>query len=186
MRMMGFLRLASFLLILIPLSAQANNLIINTGMQMETITLDSGKNADRTSIGSVAIEYEFDIHKKLTIGIIGGSATSLTTQEILSFGIGAYANYFFKGQHGFTEFKRNDVSAKGISGKWAYFAGGGVEQRLLNSSEISSETKGGIFIRGGARRIWNENVFFQGYARYLLGGAEYTSLDLFVGIGFYL
>lgn len=181
--MMSFLRLASFLLIFYPLSANANKLIFNTGMQMETILLDSGEDVDRTSIGSVSIEYEFDIHQKLTIGIIGSSATSLTTQEILSFGMGAYFNYFFKGEHRFSDFRRENVSAKGISGKWAYFAGGGIEQRFLNSSEISSDTKGGIFFRGGARRHWNENIFFQGYLRYLLGGEEYTSIDVIFGVG---
>lgn len=180
---MSFLRLASFIfLFFFPSIGNADSLVFNLGFQMEAFVADSGEDVSRTSIGSFNIEYEIDFTPKLSIGVLGGGQTSLTTQETLSFGLGGFINYYFKGKPRMVKYSSTEVSLYGME-KWSYYAGFGVEERFLNSSEIDSEIRGGPFVRFGGRLLWNKKMFFTGNIKYLLAGAEYSSIEGYIGVG---
>ncbi len=165
--------------------AKSHSLTLTMGLQNEAFTSDVGEDVTRMALGAVGAEYELNLSNKLSLGILGGAQVSFVSQETLSFGIGGFLNYYFKGSPIKSSFKSDSAVLSGSS-RWAYFVGTGFEERLLKSEELDSEIRGGPFIRFGGRYIWNSEMFFSGNFKYLLGGAEYNSMDITFGIGFFL
>lgn len=165
--------------------AKGHSLTITSGLQNEAFTSDEGEDVTRMALGAVGAEYELNISDKLGLGVLGGAQVSFVSQETLSFGVGGFLNYYFKGSPIKSTFKSDSAVLSGSS-RWAYFFGTGFEERLLKSSELDSEIRGGPFIRFGGRYIWNSEIFMTGNFKYLLGGAEYNSMDITFGIGFFL
>jgi len=166
-------------------SAQADSLSFTIAMQNETFTADTGEDVSRTALGAVGAAYEMNFSKKIGMGIFGGAQTSLVSQENLSFGLGGFFNYYFKGSPIQSEFETDSAYLNGL-GRTSYFVGFGIEERFLKSEELDSEIRGGPFLRGGGRYIWNSRMFFTADLKYLLGGSEYSSIDLNFGVGFFL
>lgn len=171
--------------ILMPQIANAHSVTITSSLQSETFTSDEGLDVSRTALGALGGEYEFNVSDKLSLGVLGGAQVSFASQETLSFGMGGFANYYFKGNPNQSTFKSSTATITGL-GRWAYFVGTGFEERFLKSEQLDSEIRGGPFIRFGGRYIWNNSTFISGNFKYLLGGAEYSSIDITFGIGFYL
>lgn len=167
------------------LAKKNHSLTMTSGLQNETFVSDAGEDVTRMALGALGAEYELNLSEKLGIGILGGAQVSFATQETLSFGIGGFANYYFKGNPLKSGFKSDSAVLSGAS-RWAYFVGTGFEERFLKSVELDSEIRGGPFIRFGGRYNWNSDIFVSGNFKYLLGGAEYNSMDITFGIGFYL
>lgn len=165
--------------------AQAHSITVTSSIQNETFTSDQDLSVTRMALGALGAEYEMNLNTKLSFGILGGAQVSLASQESLSFGIGGFFNYYFKGSPIASTFKSDTAVITG-TGRWAYFVGGGVEERFLKSEELDSEVRGGPFIRFGGRYIWDSNLFFSGNFKYLLAGADYSSMDITFGIGFFL
>lgn len=163
----------------------ADSLAFNISLQNETFTADDGKDVTRMALGAVGAEYEMNFSRKISMGIFGGAQTSLVSQENLSFGLGGFVNYYFKGSPVKSDFQTESAYINGL-GRWSYFGGFGIEERFLKSEELDSEIRGGPFVRFGGRYIWNSKMFFSGSLKYLLGGAEYSSIDATLGVGFFL
>lgn len=170
---------------LISSTAFADSLGFNLALQSETFDADTGESVTRLAVGAVGAEYEMNFSRKISMGIFGGAQTSLVSQENLSFGLGGFVNYYFKGSPVKSEFQTGTAYINGM-GRTAYFVGFGIEERFLKSSELDSEIRGGPFLRGGGRYIWNSRMFFSGSLKYLLGGETYSSIDLVIGVGFFL
>jgi hypothetical protein len=168
-----------------PVFGKSHSLTITSGLQNETFTSDEGEDVTRMALGAIGAEYELNLSDKLSLGILGGAQVSFVSQETLSFGLGGFLNYFFKGSPNKSTFKTDTAVLSG-SNRWAYFVGTGFEERFIKSSELDSEIRGGPFIRFGGRYIWNSEIFMTGNFKYLLGGAEYNSIDITFGIGFFL
>ncbi len=189
--MRQFLKQANkFLLVLIALfmiisESYADSLVFSMALQHETFQADSGKDIKRIALGAVGAEYEINFSTKIAMGVFGGAQTSLISQENLSFGLGGFINFYFKGSPVKSEFKARNVYINGV-GQTAYFYGFGVEERFLKSVELDSEIRGGPFVRFGGRYIWNSRMFFSGNLKYLLGGKTYSSMDLTFGAGVFL
>jgi len=175
------------LLALIGFTSQANadSLSFTMALQNESFTADTGETVSRMALGAVGAAYEMNFSKKVGMGIFGGAQTSLVSQENLSFGMGGFFNYYFKGSPIQSEFETESAYLNGL-GRTSYFVGFGIEERFLKSEELDSEIRGGPFFRGGGRYIWNSRMFLTADLKYLLGGAEYSSIDLNFGIGFFL
>lgn len=171
--------------LLIVNNAKAHSLTITSSLQNETFTSDEGEDVTRMALGALGAEYEFNMSDKLGIGVLGGAQVSLASQENLSFGMGGFFNYYFKGSPNKSTFKSDTAYLSGL-GRWAYYVGAGFEERFLKSENLDSEIRGGPFIRFGGRYMWDSKIFFSGNFKYLLGGAEYSSMDITLGIGFYL
>lgn len=165
--------------------AKSHSLTITSGLQNETFTSDEGEDVTRMALGAIGAEYELNLSDKLSLGVLGGAQVSFVSQETLSFGLGGFLNYYFKGSPNKSTFKTDSAVISG-SNRWAYFVGTGFEERFIKSSELDSEIRGGPFIRFGGRYIWNSEMFMTGNFKYLLGGAEYNSIDITLGIGFFL
>lgn len=165
--------------------ASASSLSFTASIQNETFTSDAEQDVTRMALGAIGAEFEMNINHKLSAGVFGGAQTSAVSQENLSFGLGGFINYYFKGSPIKSKFQSSSAYITGLS-RISYFAGLGVEQRFLQSEELDSEIRGGPFVRFGGRYIWNPNMFFTANVKYLLAGAEYTSIDLVFGLGFYL
>jgi len=180
-----FFLVVSTLGLLTTSPALANSLSFTASMQNETFTSDINQDVSRLAIGAVGAEFEMNINHKLSAGVFGGAQTSAISQENLSFGLGGFLNYYFKGSPLKYKFKSSSASISAL-GRTSYFAGIGVEQRFLQSSDLDSEIRGGPFLRVGGRYIWNPNLFFTANLKYLLGGEDYSSIDLIFGLGFYL
>lgn len=161
------------------------SLTFTTAMQSEAFTLETGEDVSRTALGSVGIEYELNFSHRWSAGILGGAQVSMTNQESLSFGLGGFVNYYFKGSPIKSTFRTDTTYLSGMS-RWAYYGGLGVEERFLNSSEVSGEIRGGPFVRFGGRYIWNSKMYLTGSFKYLMAGEDYSSMDLVFGLGFYL
>lgn len=157
---------------------------LTSAIQSETFVSDQGEDVSRMSLGAIGAEFEMNLNPKWSVGVLGGSQVSLTTQESLSFGIGGFANYYFKGRPVPMSFYSDSIVLEGMQ-RWAYFVGGGVEQRFLNSAAIQSEVRGGIFIRGGGKYIFNSKMFATGNLKYFMAGAEFSSMDITFGLGFF-
>jgi hypothetical protein len=166
-------------------NANAGSITFTSALQNETFTSDQDLKVSRMALGALGVEYEMNISPKYSAGVLGGAQVSLLSQESLSFGLGGFFNYYFKGSPLKSTFESDTAYLSGM-GRWAYFAGGGVEERFLKSQDVSSEVRGGPFIRFGGRYIWNSNMFISGNFKYLLAGAEYSSMDVTFGLGFYL
>lgn len=164
---------------------RAEMITLTAALQNETFKSDTGEDVTRLSIGAIGAEYELMLVPKLSFGILGGAQVSLTEQESLSFGLGGFLNYYFKGTPKKSEFVSDTASFMGMS-RWAYYVGMGVEERFLNSSAIDSEVHGGIFLRGGGRYIWNSKMYGTFNLKYFMAGAEFSSIDFVFGLGFYL
>lgn len=177
--------LAVSAILLMTSGAYADSLSFTMAMQMETFKADDGKDVSRMALGAVGAEYELNFSRKIGMGIFGGAQTSLISQENLSFGLGGFVNYYFKGNPVRSEFETGDAYINGL-GRTAYFAGFGIEERFLKSSELDSEIRGGPFLRFGGRYIWNSKIFFSGNFKYLLGGEDYSSIDINLGLGFFI
>jgi len=175
-----FMGLVSF-----ALPSYADSLSFTMAIQNETFTADTGEDITRMALGAVGAAYEMNFSRKIGMGIFGGAQTSLVSQENLSFGLGGFFNYYFKGSPIQSEFETHSAYLNGL-GRTSYFVGFGIEERFLKSEELDSEIRGGPFLRGGGRYIWNSKMFFSADLKYLLGGAEYSSIDLNFGIGFFL
>lgn len=165
--------------------SQADSLSFTAALQNETFTSDSNESVTRLALGAVGAEYELNFSHKIGMGIFGGAQTSLISQENLSFGLGGFINFYFRGSPIQSVFETESAYINGL-GRTAYFWGFGVEERFLQSEELESEIVGGPFLRFGGRHIRNSKVFFNYSFKYLLGGAEYSSIDLNLGIGFFL
>ena len=165
--------------------AFASSLSFTASIQNETFTSDAGQDVTRLALGAVGAEFEMNLNHKLSAGVFGGAQTSAVSQENLSFGLGGFMNYYFKGSPIKSKFESSTAYITGLS-RVSYFAGFGVEQRFLQSDELNSEIRGGPFVRFGGRYIWNPNMFLTANFKYLLAGAEYSSIDLVFGLGFYL
>ncbi len=163
----------------------ADSLAFSMSLQNETFQADDGKDVTRMALGAVGAEYEMNFSRKVSMGLFGGAQTSLVSQENLSFGLGGFVNYYFKGNPVKSEFETGSAYINGM-GRTAYFAGFGIEERFLKSTELDSEIRGGPFIRFGGRYIWNSRMFFSGNFKYLLGGETYSSIDLVLGVGFFI
>ena len=166
-------------------STYADSLSFTIAMQNETFTADTGEDISRMALGAVGAAYEMNFSRKIGMGIFGGAQTSLVSQENLSFGLGGFFNYYFKGSPIQSEFETDSAYLNGL-GSTSYFVGFGIEERFLKSEELDSEIRGGPFLRGGGRYIWTSRMFFTADLKYLLGGAEYSSIDLNFGVGFFL
>lgn len=166
-------------------NAFASSLSFTASIQNESFTSDAGQDVTRMALGAVGAEFEMNLNHKLSAGVFGGAQTSIVSQENLSFGLGGFVNYYFKGSPIKSKFKSSTAYITGLS-RVSYFAGFGVEQRFLQSDELNSEIRGGPFVRFGGRYIWNPNMFLTANFKYLLAGAEYSSMDLVFGLGFYL
>ena len=173
-----------FGLFLWSLPSHADSLAFTAAIQSESFTADNEDTVTRMAIGALGAEFEMNISHKLSAGVFGGAQTSAVSQENLSFGLGGFVNYYFKGSPLKSKFKSENSYITGL-GRTAYFAGVGMEERFLKSEELDSEIRGGPFIRGGGRYIWNSKTFFSANIKYLLGGAEYSSIDVTFGVGLY-
>lgn len=182
---LSFKLLFSLITLLFAFQVKANSLTITSGLQNETFTSDTGLDVTRMALGAVGAEYEYNVSDKLGVGVLGGAQVSFVSQETLSFGIGGFFSYYIKGSPNRSTFKSDTAYISGL-GRMAYFVGMGFEERLLKSEELESEIRGGPFFRFGGRYMWNSNMFFTGNFKYLMGGAEYNSMDITFGIGFYL
>ncbi len=165
--------------------SHGDSLGFSMALQNEVFQADSGKDIRRIALGAVGAEYEMNLSSKVAVGIFGGAQTSVISQENLSFGLGGFVNIYFKGNPIKSEFKTGDVYIN-VMDQVAYFYGFGVEERFLKSSQLDSEIRGGPFVRFGGRYIWNSRMFFSGNFKYLLGGETYSSMDLTLGVGFFL
>jgi len=179
-------QITTLLLTLIGFSvtSYADSLAFTAAIQSETFTADNEDSVTRMAIGALGAEFEMNISHKLSAGVFGGAQTSAVSQENLSFGLGGFVNYYFKGSPLKSTFKSENSYISGL-GRTAYFAGFGMEERFLKSEELDSEIRGGPFVRGGGRYIWNTDTFFSANVKYLLGGAEYSSIDITFGVGLY-
>lgn len=175
----------SFVALSFVSESQADSLSFTAALQNESFTSDSNESVSRLALGAVGAEYELNFTRKVGMGIFGGAQTSLTSQENLSFGLGGFINFYFRGNPIRSEFETESAYLNGL-GRTAYFWGFGIEERFLQSEELDSEIVGGPFLRFGGRHIRNSKVFFNYNFKYLLGGAEYSSIDLTLGIGFFL
>ena len=165
--------------------AFADSLTFTLAMQNESFTADNGESVTRLALGAAGAEYELNISRKVGVGIFGGAQTSLTSQENLSFGLGGFYNYYFRGSPIRSQFETESAFINGL-GRNSMFVGFGIEERFLQSVELDSEIVGGPFLRFGGRHIRNSRVFFNYNFKFLLGGAEYSSIDLTVGVGYFL
>lgn len=163
----------------------ANSLSFTASVQNETFTSDANQDVSRLALGALGAEFEMNLNHKISAGIFGGAQTSAISQENLSFGLGGFVNYYFKGSPLKYKFKSDTANISAL-GRTSFFAGLGIEQRFLQSSDVDSEIRGGPLVRVGGRYIWNSSMFFSGHVKYLLGGEDYNSIDLVVGLGFYL
>lgn len=166
-------------------SAFAQSLTFTASMQNETFVSDSGDDVSRMALGAMGVEFEKNFSRKWSVGLLGGAQVSMAEQESLSFGLGGFVNYYFSGSPTKSIFNSDTTYLSGM-GRWSYFAGFGVEERFLKSENLSSEVRGGPFVRVGGRYIWNSNMYFTGNFKYLMAGADYSSIELVFGLGFYL
>ena len=167
------------------LPSLASSLSLTTAIQQENFVSDSNQDVSRTAIGAVGAEFEMNVDHHWSAGIFGGAQTSIISQENLSFGVGGFINYYFKGSPIKSEFKNSSSYISGLS-RTSFFGGLGVEQRFLNSENVKSESAGGPFLRVGGRYIWNSNLFLSANLKFLLAGSDYSSVDMVFGLGFYL
>jgi len=165
--------------------ASASTLSFTASIQNESFTSDANQDVSRLALGALGAEFEMNLNHKLSAGVFGGAQTSAVSQENLSFGLGGFINYYFKGSPIKSTFTSSSAYITGLE-RISYFAGLGIEQRFLQSSELDSEIRGGPFVRFGGRYVWNQNMFFTANIKYLLAGEDYSSIDLVFGLGFYL
>lgn len=163
----------------------AQTLAFTASVQNETFVSDAGEDVTRMALGAIGVEFEKNFTHRWSAGLLGGAQVSMTSQESLSFGIGGFVNYYFKGSPVKSVFSTDTSYVSGMT-RWTYFGGFGVEERFLKSENLKSEVRGGPFVRFGGRYIWNSNMYFTGNIKYLMAGADYSSIDLVFGLGFYL
>lgn len=170
---------------LVSTGAMAQSLTFTASLQNETFVSDAGDDVSRMALGAIGVEFEKNFTHRWSAGLLGGAQVSMANQESLSFGIGGFLNYYFRGSPVKSTFSTDTSYVAGMN-RWTYFGGFGVEERFLKSENLSSEVRGGPFVRFGGRYIWNSNLYFTGNVKYLMAGADYSSIDLVFGLGFYL